>query len=87
MAMFDLKNSEDIKLTGCHTDSSTLVKGENLPRLEATDCSAFAQHRADPVTPKRSLRQFFAENLFTACLGFIFSLIAAYLVFRLGWTG
>lgn len=87
MAMFDLKDSEDIKLTECHTDSSKLVQGEGLKRLEVADSSAFATRPDSPLPPKRSILRFFAENLLTSLLGLVVALIAGYLLWRLGWTG
>ncbi|MBM1183491.1 hypothetical protein [Pseudomonas lundensis] len=87
MAMFDLKDSEDIKLTECHTDSSKLVQGEGLKRLEVADSSAFATRSDSPLPPKRSILRFFAENLLTSLLGLVVALIAGYLLWRLGWTG
>ncbi|NWC07209.1 hypothetical protein [Pseudomonas sp. G1002] len=87
MAMFDLKDSEDIKLTNCHTDSSKLVSGERLKRLEVADSSAFAMQPDPSLPPKRSFFRFFAENILTSLLGLVVALIAGYLLWRFGWTG
>ncbi|WP_445672651.1 hypothetical protein [Pseudomonas inefficax] len=38
MAMFEIEDSEDVKLLRCKTDGETLVKGKSLPRLHAEDC-------------------------------------------------
>ena len=35
MAMFELKDSEDIKTLECSTTAETLIKGEGVKRLEA----------------------------------------------------
>lgn len=86
MAMFDLKDSEDIKLTDCHTDSSTLVRGERLKRLEVSGSSALARP-VSPMPPKRSILGFFVENLITSLLTLVVSLIAGYLLWRFGWAG
>jgi len=40
MAMFDLKDSENITATRCTTTSETLIKGEGLKRVVADDCHA-----------------------------------------------
>lgn len=87
MAMFDLKDSEDIKLTNCHTDSSKLISGERLKRLEVADSSAIAMQPDPPLVAKHRFFRFFAENLLTSLLGLVMALIAGYLLWRFGWTG
>lgn len=84
MAMFELKDSEDTKITNCHTDDPVLIKGEGLDRLEVADSSAFSPPSA---SPKRTIVQFLIENLFTATLGLVMTVIGGYLIFRFGWTG
>ena len=83
MAMFDLKDSEDIKLSECHTDSPTLVKGEGLKRLEVENSSAFASN----LKPKRKVLTYLLDHLFAACLSLAGTVAAGFLIYRLGWTG
>jgi len=40
MAMFNLKDSEDIKINRSSTTSDVLIEGEGLKRVEADDCHA-----------------------------------------------
>ncbi|MNJ44789.1 hypothetical protein D3C77_398550 [compost metagenome] len=40
MAMFELEDSEDVKISRCKTDSETLIKGKGLPNLKVKDCEA-----------------------------------------------
>lgn len=87
MAMFDLKDSEDIKLTDCHTDSATLVKGERLKRLEVADSSALSMRSDSPLQPKRSILRFFAENILKSFLSLVGALVAGYLIWWFGWAG
>jgi hypothetical protein len=82
MAMFDLKDSEDIKLTDCHTDAKTLVKGEGLKRLEVDKSSASAS-----VRPKFNLMQFFLNHLLATCLSVLATVVGGYFIFWFGWTG
>ncbi|WP_028616729.1 hypothetical protein [Pseudomonas canadensis] len=84
---FEIYDSEDIKLTKCHTDSSKLVSGERLKRFEVAGSSAFAMRPDPSVPPKRNFFRFFAENLLTSLLALVVALIAGYLLWRFGWTG
>lgn len=86
MAMFDLKDSEDINLTGCHTDSQELVRGEGLKRLDVADSSAFASQPDSPLSPKPSVRQVLAQHILASFFGLLVALIAGYLLWRFGWT-
>lgn len=86
MAMFDLKDSEDIKITECHTDSPTLLKGEKIKRLDVADSSAFTQHSGLPAAPRPSILRFLSKHLFATCLTIASGLLVAYLVWRFGWT-
>lgn len=83
MAMFDLKDSEDIKLKECHTDSPTLVKGDGLKRLEVENSSA----RTPTPQPKRKVLAFLLNHLLSAFLALAVTVIGGYLIYTLGWTG
>lgn len=87
MAMFDLKDSEDIKLTECHTDSSQLVRGDGLKRLEVADSTALAKRTGPPLPPERKILRFIAKNVFASLVSLAVALIAGYLLWRLGWSG
>lgn len=86
MAMFDLKDSEDIKLTACHTDSPTLLKGERINRLEVADSSAFTPHSGLPAAPRRSILRILSKHLLATFLTIASGLFVAYLGWRFGWT-
>lgn len=87
MAMFDLKDTEDAKITGCHTDSSTLVKGDKVKRLEVADSSAFAQPLASPRKPKWRILEWVAKHVLASLLiAVLGGIIVAYCSFRFGWT-
>jgi hypothetical protein len=83
MAMFDLKDSEDIKLSECHTDSPTLIKGEGLKRLEVDSSSAFTEIQQ----PKPKVITFLLDHLFAACLSLAVTVAGGYMIFEFGWTG
>lgn len=83
MPMFDLKDSEDIKLTECHTDSSTLVKGDGLKRLEVSNSSASGSlGRSKP-----KVLSWFIDHVVTSVLGLVVTVVGGYLVYWFGWTG
>jgi uncharacterized protein YcgI (DUF1989 family) len=54
MAMFEIDDSEDVKLTRCKTDTETLVKGKGLHRLDAEDCEV-AQN-SNPTEKRKALK-------------------------------
>ena len=84
MAMFDLKDSEDIKLNECHTDSPILIKGEGLKRLEVENSSAFATPQQQS---KHKVLGFLIEHLLSSGLSLVVAVVGGYLIYRLGWTG
>jgi len=85
MAMFDLKDSEDIKLSQCHTDSSTLVKGDGVSRLEAENCSALSS--STPKKTKSKILEFLSKHLISTTLSLAVTLVGAYFTYKFGWTG
>ncbi|RWU21078.1 hypothetical protein DM813_17865 [Pseudomonas alkylphenolica] len=40
MAMFELEDSDDVKIVKCRTDSAALIKGKGLNGLEVEECEA-----------------------------------------------
>lgn len=87
MAMFEFKDSEDISLTGCHTDAEQLVKGEGVKRLEVSESSAFSAKPVSPPTGKRTLFRFLSEHLVISICSVPAALFVGYLIFKFGWTG
>jgi len=47
--MFELEDSEDIKLERCRTDTGTVLKGRQLTNVEALDCEAI-----QPLSPSKA---------------------------------
>ncbi|MFJ2712185.1 hypothetical protein ACIOZM_15030 [Pseudomonas sp. NPDC087346] len=87
MAMFDLKDSEVVNLKDCHTDASTLVKGENITRLDVSNSSAVTQPSARPATPKWSILRWLAKNVVvTLLIAILGGLVVGYLNWHFGWT-
>jgi hypothetical protein len=84
MAMFDLKDSEDIKISDCHTDSSTLVIGEGLKRIEAHSSSAITGPA--PVSRKPRILGFLINHTAASLVSLGIGLLIAYLTYRFGWT-
>jgi hypothetical protein len=50
--MFELEDSEGVKLERCKTDSETLLKGRNLSGVGAVDCEA--KKSPEPVESSES---------------------------------
>ena len=48
MAMFEIDDSEDVKLSRCKTDTEILVKGKSLHRLDAIDCEVAQKPNPNP---------------------------------------
>lgn len=86
MAMFNLKDSEDIKIDGCKTNSSTLVEGEALKRIEVKDSFAVTPPAKSVESPKRTFLSLLTEHLVPVILGIPVALLVAYLIWRFGWT-
>lgn len=42
MAMFDLEDSEEIRLENCRTDAGSILKGKKLKNVSAVDCEVVA---------------------------------------------
>ncbi len=84
MAMFDLKDSEDINLKRCHTDDPTLVKGEGLKRLEVSDSTVF---KAAPEYAKPKWYRFLLTHMLKIAGALITGLILSYLTYKFGWGG
>lgn len=70
MAMFEIDDSEEVKLSRCKTDTETLVKGKGLRRLTAEDCEV----KQNPNPP--SVRKFYTVAAWV--MGIVGSVIAAY---------
>ncbi|MCW0921377.1 hypothetical protein OK411_13395 [Pseudomonas sp. RG1] len=51
MAMFEIDESEDVRMLRCKTDSETLVKGKRLHGLEAEDCEV--KHNPNPPATRK----------------------------------
>lgn len=83
MAMFDLKDSEDIKLSECHTDSQTLLKGESLKRVQVENSSSFGGSQK----PRRKVITFLLNHLLSTILGLAVTVAGGYLIYIFGWTG
>ncbi|WP_130872441.1 hypothetical protein [Pseudomonas bubulae] len=91
MAMFDLRDSSEIKLERCQTTSETLLSGENVKDVVATDCKAGAsvisQSPPLPPVPISSLRKalnFAMGQLWALGLGILIAVVAAVVIFRFG---
>lgn len=56
MAMFEIDDSEDVKLSRCKTDTEILVKGKRLHRLDAVDCEVAQKPNPNPTEKHKSLK-------------------------------
>lgn len=80
MAMFEFKDSEDIKASGCTTTSDSLIKGERLKRVEAEDCHAgvgSAPNVAGESSSWVKIRSWVFENSIKAIFAVLGSVIGA----------
>lgn len=93
MAMFDLKDSSDVKLDGCQTTSETLLSGQNVKGVVATDCKAgvsdFSQSPPLPsprISRLRKVLNFMVGQIWSLSLGVVVAIVAAVVIFRFGLT-
>lgn len=82
MAMFELKDSEDIKTLECSTTAETLIKGEGVKRLEAEKCTAGVPLAAPISTLEkldwwRKASDWFLEELAKAPVRIVVGLVVA----------
>jgi len=59
MAMFDLKDSDDVKIKDCHTKSETLVSGSGLNRLHV-EGSRSGKKEISPVEKRAATAKCFS---------------------------
>jgi len=78
MAMFEIDDSEDVKLLRCKTDTETLIKGKGLPRLHAEDCSV--THNSN------STEKYKARKVIAWVFSIVAMVIAAYLINLFGFN-
>lgn len=84
MAMFEFKDSEDIKASHCSTTAKTLMKGEGLKRVDVDNCQAGDQSvvPAAPDAPSRwrKIWDWFVEGFAKAPSGIVVAVIVAIVV-------
>ncbi|WLG31929.1 hypothetical protein PSH85_16330 [Pseudomonas simiae] len=78
MAMFEIDDSEEVKLLRCKTDAETLVKGKGLHGLHAEDCNATGS--SSPSKKKKT------REIVSWVLGIVATVIGAYLVKMFGFN-
>jgi len=85
MAMFDFKDSEDIKAKNCTTTADALMKGERLKRVEAENCHAgnpkpVGMAPEGPEKLSSKVRFWIVENTIKATIGGVITVIVAVVI-------
>lgn len=85
MAMFDFKDSEDIKAKDCKTTADVFMRGERLKRVEAENCHAGIQKSIDPVpkSPEKlisKVRLWIVENAIRTVISGVGAVVVAVIV-------
>lgn len=82
MAMFDLKDSEDIHIDNAKTNSETLLKGQGLRKLVVKNSIAGAG-----LATKLGVKVITLRIIVCIVTLIGFPLLVAYLAWKFGWTG